>query len=185
MGAPDPERMGQFTDLLGTSTVDLELAARSGDRAAVAAASQQLGQKLIDFHVAEIKTAAERVADQQWEVFNRTQTEWKKAFAEDPEIGGNRIETTLAECGSIIEQFGGKVDPQTGMANPEQVAELRKVLSATGAGNHPAVIRWVHNVARALGEGRPVPAPRPAPQQMSRAERRYRGGNGAATPASG
>jgi hypothetical protein len=166
-----PEGVNVDKDVMGRFTTDL-LAAFETDTKADHAKVQQFGQKLVDFHSTEMKQAVERVTQHQLTHFDNTQKEWKEAFEADPEIGGNRKQTTLATAGAMIEQFGG---------TPEQQAALRKMLSYTGAGNNLHLIRMLNNMGEALSEGQPVVGQQPAPvDRPSRAERRYGKGNGRA-----
>lgn len=125
---------------------------------------QEKGQRLIDMHLAEVNRRDQLAADNQVKVWNETQSEWKDRVKADPELGGNRFNTTLQTCISAVNRFGG---------TEAQVAELKQALSFTGAGNHPAILRWVNNMASALSESAPVTqtaAPKP-PQ--TRAQKRY------------
>jgi hypothetical protein len=125
---------------------------------------QERGQRLIDMHLAEVQKRDQYLSEHQVQVWNDTQAQWKDAVKSDPEIGGNRFNTTIQTCISAVNRFGG---------TEAQRAELLEALSFTGAGNHPAIIRWVNNMASRLAEGSPVTqtaAPKP-PQ--TREQKRY------------
>lgn len=143
----ESEKVGKYTELLGKHR-----------------APQELGQELINLHLAEVQAVADRVQRHNVEAWDRMQDQWVSDFRSDREIGGNREITTLRNCAAVIEQYGG---------SPEQQAQLRQVFTATGAGNNPAVIRLLNNIGRVLSEGRPVPAAKPPAQPSSRQERRY------------
>jgi len=149
----NPELMGQYTTALSEAKVPPEI-----------------GQKFLDMHLAELQTAAKTVAQHQWDVFNRQQEQWKSEVKADPEIGGSRLVTAMRTVASVIDQYGG---------SPEQQVALKGVLTATGAGNNPLLLRMFHNIGKALGrEASPVPAPPPSAPKMSREERglaRYSG----------
>lgn len=120
----------------------------------------EVAQKYLDRHYTELEKATKSIRDDQWNVWNKTQDEWRDKVMTDPELGGNRLQTTLNTAGAIIEQYGSE--------------DLRKMLGLTGAGNHPAMVRFLYNVGKALGEGRPIPAPPPVSQAVkSRADRLY------------
>lgn len=147
----DPAEIGKFTEVLGKHK-----------------APQELGQELIDLHVAEVSRLAQSLvqanaAAQQeaWSGLNQT---WRDDVLSDPEIGGKRHKTAMNVCGAVIEEYG--------------TPGLRAALDLTGAGNNPEIIRFIHNIGKALGEGRPIPAIKPAPAPSSKAQRRY-GANGA------
>lgn len=150
----EEQALGKYTEVLGKHR-----------------ATQELGQELVDMYVSEVKQTTERLQKHQWDVWSRTQEDWTNQAQTDPDFGGSRMATTLRRAGSVIEQYGG---------SPEQIADLRSALTATGAGNHPALVRLFNNLGKALGEGRPVVAPTPkvAPDaKPSRAQRRYTAGD--------
>lgn len=125
--------------------------------------SQEVGQRLVDMHLAEVARLHEIVTEQNRQSWTEARTKWIDAVKADPEIGGARFETAMHLCGDIIEQFGG---------TREQQDELRQVLAMTGAGDHPAMIRLIHNVGKVLRPPQPVMANRP-PLALSRAQKRY------------
>lgn len=125
---------------------------------------QERGQRLIDMHLQEMQRHSQALSDHQVQVWNETQTQWKDAVKADPELGGNRFNTTIQTCISAVNRFGG---------NAQQRAELLQALDFTGAGNNPAIIRLITNMASKLSEGSPVTqsaAPKP-PQ--TKEQRRY------------
>lgn len=124
--------------------------------------AQALGQEIMSLYATEMT----RVQDAQRQVWDTLQKSWRDEVRADPDVGGNRLETALRECASVIEQYGGDA--------AEQQA-LRDVLNTTGAGNNRLMVRLFSRVGRALGEGRLVPAPKPVAPALSRAERRYSG----------
>jgi hypothetical protein len=151
----DDSQVNVFTDMVA----DFELTTKA-DHAAV----EGFRQKLADFYVDETR----RQLQAQAEMWNRTREGWRNDFIADKEIGGNRQQTTLSRCGAMIEQYGG---------TPVQKKELREALAVTGTGDHPALIRFINNMARVLSEGKPVPAVVPkSPVTKSKASRRYQNG---------
>jgi len=150
VGAPDDERMTAFTDLIGEAGL-----------------TQEQGQKLIDLYADEVRHFHEQMAAEQHRVFGETRAAWRKAVTEDREIGGNRLNTTLAAVRALRDRFA---------TDDAHLKEFARVLDFTGAGDHPAVIRWFANAAKGLAqlhrEPGPVPASQPAPAR-NRYERRY------------
>lgn len=158
-----PEQLAKLNELIGGLEIDAKL-----DHGK----AQEFGQKALDYHLSELQRVATEIDQQGRQAWNEMREGWRNTFKSDPELGGNRQQTTLAACTRIIDQFGG---------NEAQRAELRTILGTTGAGDHPALIRLLANVGKALGEGRPVPAVVPkSPVVPSRKERRYHASNGAA-----
>jgi hypothetical protein len=85
-----------------------------------------------------------------YRLWSETQTKWQEEVKADPEIGGSRLQPTLAGIARMLD------DPR--YCDPG----LRAALSATGAGNNPAVIRSFAKLAKAVTEGGMVPAGKPA-----------------------
>jgi hypothetical protein len=125
---------------------------------------QERGQRLIDMHLQELQRRDDALSQHQIQVWNDTQTQWKDAVKADPELGGNRFNTTIQTCISAVNRFGG---------NAQQRAELLQALDFTGAGNNPAIIRLITNMASRLSEGTPVTQSAAPKQPMTREQRRY------------
>jgi len=125
---------------------------------------QERGQRLIDMHLQELQKYAQSTADNQVTIWNDTQRQWQNAVKADPELGGNRFNTTMQTCISAVNRFGG---------NTQQRAELIQALDFTGAGNNPAIIRWINNMASRLAEGQPVTQSAAPKQPQTREQRRY------------
>jgi hypothetical protein len=90
---------------------------------------------------------------------------WRQNFVNDPEIGGNRQETTVREAGEFIKMYGG---------SKEQRKELAGLLDQTGVGNHPALIRLLSNAHRSLvSEGVPLAATQAVKAKPSTYEKFY------------
>src|SRR6185312_11366885 len=97
----DSDRMGEFTGILA----DLETKSKAGHEFV-----QEFGQKAVDFHVAELQRAIESLNKTQLESWEKTVTDWREATVADPEIGGNRIQTTLDSANKFIRTHGGTPD---------------------------------------------------------------------------
>lgn len=150
----DEMRLGEFTTLLA----EAELA--KGDHTKM----QDFGQKLVDRHIAEVQEVLKKQSDFFINAFEKQKVEWKEKFLSDPEIGGNRWQTTASAANEFISTHGG---------NAEQQKELRQLMESSGVGNHPAVIRIFAKAMMNMSEGKPLPAPKPESRPMSKVERRY------------
>lgn len=155
----DDKSLGEFTKTLGEFQTESK---------AEQALVQKLGQKLVDRHVAEVTSAINRLEQHYVSTWEKQKSDWKEAFASDPEIGGNRQQTTLNAAIEFIRTHGG---------TDVQQKEFRDLMDATGIGNHPAVIRMLANANLAMAEGKPLPAAKPVPQKLSKVQKFY-GGNG-------
>lgn len=165
---PEEKALGQFTELLGTSTVDLELAVKSGDAAAIKTAAQSFGQKLVDFYASDVQRITDEALKYQRDHWNHLQEQWQGGLKADQDLGGNRLETSLSIAKAVIEEFGG---------TKEQQAELLAHTSANGMGNYVGFVRLLHNIGVKLNvfENAIVPGnPPSAKQGQSRQERWYK-----------
>jgi len=134
------EAMTEFLDVMN----DTELSV--ADRA----------QKLVDLQLGQSALAEEA----QQEAWTGVQNEWREAAVALPEIGGDKLPSTLADIKSGLDKLG---------ADKETYAAL----DLTGAGNHPAIIKILHAATAHLTEGRPTPDGRPAGGNLTQAERMF------------
>lgn len=126
---------------------------------------QKFGQKLVDRHIAETQETLKRRDEYYVATWEKTKSDWKEAFENDPEIGGNRKETTVNAALEFIRTHGG---------NETQQKEFRDLMESTGLGNHPAIIRLLANANVAKAEGKPLPGIKPESQAtVSKVAKRY------------
>ena len=71
--------------------------------------------------------------------------DWEAASRADPEFGGDKLDESLATANRVFAAY----DPQ---------GEIRTMLTETGYGNHPALIRFFVAIGRDLSPGRMVGA---------------------------
>lgn len=127
----DNEKLSEFTKELG------ELQASTKAEQAI---MQAFGQKLVDRHIAELQRNIALVQDQAKESHNAKISAWDDLFRKDPEIGGNRQDTVLAQAASAIALAG----------NESQQKEFRQMLKDTGSYAHPAMIRILSNMQQKI-----------------------------------
>lgn len=139
LNAPDLER---FTEVLGKHR-----------------APQELGQDAINLHLEELRKHEDRIRKDQVNVFERMRTAGADAIRSDPELGGNRLQTTVTAANNVLKRFG----------TPEFAKKLRN----SGMDNDIDMMRFVTGIANFMKEGKPVPATAPAPVPQSRQERLY------------
>lgn len=106
--------------------------------------------------------AASGLAERQVELFAQKRTEWETATWADPALGGANKDATLANVQLVMDRFAPGADN-----------ELRKELAATGYGNHPAFVRFVNAIGKAMREDSPVGGSGPGAGQKSAAEILY------------
>lgn len=153
----DEERIGEFSNLLA----ELETSGKATHEAV-----QAFGQKAVEFHINEVKKTVEQLTDYYQKTWEKQKTDWKESFLKDPDIGGNRFQTTVDSALTFIRTHGG---------TPEQQKEFRSLMETSGLGNHPAMIRLLANAGRAMSEGRPIAATKPVSQSKSKTATLYGG----------
>lgn len=100
---------------------------------------QAAAQRFVDFYAGKIKA----VAEAPHKVWAETQEQWVREVNRDVEIGGGRLQGALTAAGKAIDAFGSPA--------------LREVLTFTGAGNHPEIVRFFARVGRAISEDGHIP----------------------------
>jgi hypothetical protein len=161
----DDAKLAGFTGILGETEAKI-----AADPTKAHEAMQEFGQKAMDLYVAEMQASQERSARLQKEMWDRTQEDWQAAFRNDPILGKNRQETTLARMGALMDMYGSH-------AGIDALNEAREIFTLTGAGNHIAVLRMFNWMASRLTETARVVTPmmpRAPVQSGSKATRLYR-----------
>lgn len=147
----DDERIGKFTEIAGVAQVP-----------------QDVAQQFMDLHVAEMQRFSQDVVKQaeqhQRDVWRKLNDTWKTEMRNDPEIGGNRLETSLSRAKAVIEEYLG---PENG-GSAEMVQDMIAHTTANGMGNFPPFVRLMNKIGEVLNifEDSPVTAnptsPKPA-----------------------
>ncbi|MBM61909.1 MAG: hypothetical protein CL484_03035 [Acidobacteria bacterium] len=119
----------------------------------------EVANKLIEMQATQGMNNAETLQAALTEQWNNTQREWQQQLTALPEIGGERLDETLAEV-------------KTGMEAAGATKEVFDALDVTGAGNHPQIVQFLHKVTAGFREGAPV-STKPAETKVSRAEKMY------------
>ncbi len=101
-------------------------------------------QGLIDLYVGA-QTAAQTAANAEFEATN---AKWLTELNALPDLQGPTRETSLAMIGRVFDEYG---------------ADAREAFTNPAIGNNPAVVKFMLGVAKALSEGTPSAAGRPAP----------------------
>jgi len=103
-------------------------------------------QALIELQ-AKLAQEASEAGSREWQT---VQDGWQAAVKADPDIGGANLSRTLSSIAKVIDEYGSP--------------EAREAFNLTGAGNHPAIVKMMANVAKQLTEGRPVSGTLPSTQ---------------------
>lgn len=116
----------------------------------------EFANAVLGLHTQILQQTAETYA-QQWEA---TQEEWRTSVQNLPEIGGRNLESSLGEIAKVLDRYGD--------------AEAREALAVTGAGNHPALVRLFHKMAKDLNEAPPVKGTPATSAPSDRASRMFK-----------
>lgn len=143
-GVPvDENRITAFQDIIAPHKLD-----------------QDTAQKLVDMHVETMRDFQNALVAKQHSDFAETRRQWVDQIRSDPVLGGPGHLTALRTAARMRDL----------LVSEEHRAEFADFMRVTGAGDHPAMMRLLHNAARFLDEPAPPPTPaRPVPD---------RGGNG-------
>lgn len=98
-------------------------------------------QKVVDLYAKLEAKRAEAFADQVHA--------WGEEVKADKEIGGDKLNSTLASARKVVDTFGSDA--------------FKSLLNSTGMGNHPEVVRMLAKIGKAISEdGFVNGAPKPA-----------------------
>jgi hypothetical protein len=103
---------------------------------------EQRAQDLIGLHTQAMESYAEQVARQQMQVWNDTRADWRRQAMADEQIGGSGHLTAMSEVAQMRDLLVPAADR----------AAFDQFLRATGAGDHPAFLKVLHNAARYMRE---------------------------------
>jgi hypothetical protein len=94
-------------------------------------------QALIDLQAKAMQAASEKNSQLWTDMQNKWVEQAKTEF-------GPALDPALGNIAKLLDEYGG---------TPDQVKELRDVFTLTGAGNHPAMVRFLDNLGKPLREG--------------------------------
>lgn len=124
----DEKKLGEFNKELAEFEVNTK-----ADHAAV----QALGQKLLERYTSELQ----RMQENHEQGLSKIKSDWKEAFRNDPELGGNRINTTKKILMEAINGYAG---------SPEHVKSLGDFVEQTGIGDNPDLARLIVNQQKTI-----------------------------------
>lgn len=139
-GVPvDDAKVSAFQDLIGPHKLD-----------------QETAQKLVDLHTSTLKSFQDAVFAKQHSDFAETRQGWVRQILSDPVLGGSGHQTALMAAARMRDLLVPEADR----------AEFADFMRITGAGDHPAMMRLLHNAARLFDEPAAPPiAARPVPDR--------------------
>ncbi len=112
---------------------------------------QDKAQKIVDF---QTKLATKQAEEYQAAVMKQGE-QWAAAVKNDPELGGENYDKSVASAVKVIQAFGDD--------------GLKDLLNTSGLGNHPALFKFCHRVSQAISEDKFVMpgSQAAAPREMS------------------
>jgi len=132
-----PTEYADFTLPEGTE-IDADVMTEFKGLAKELGITQEAAQKLIDLQASmeqkRAETLQQMVADQS--------QQWANQVKNDPEIGGENYDQSVALAVKTIETFGSP--------------ELRTLLNDSGLGNHPELVKFCHRIGKAISEDKLV-----------------------------
>lgn len=146
----DDARVKQFDALIGKTEI-----ATKADHAAMTA----LRQDLANLYIEEVQRIGNEVTKHQVDVWNRLIEQRVNDLKNDPQLGGNRIETTLGNAKYALESLlplasAGLPAPFT----KQEATELIGIMDAGGVSHHKLMIKALNAIYELLREPEPVPA---------------------------
>lgn len=100
--------------------------------------SQEQAQGIVDLGVKQAQTILDAVSKEPVPFAQQWHDAWKAQTAADPEIGGDHLAAVLPVAKQALDTF----------ASPA----LTQLLTQTGLGSHPEVIRFLNKVGKAVSE---------------------------------
>lgn len=108
---------------------------------------QESAQKLVDFHVAQLKASSESSS----RAYEDMRADWQARTKADPDLG--------PKLPQIKETVGRALDS---LGDAKLVADFRQAMDITGAGDHPAFVKAFYKLAQSVTEGRHVSGQNPS-----------------------
>ena len=115
---------------------------------------QEGGQELLNLHTEIMKQYADHTISEQHRVFGEMRKSWQAQVMADEQLGGSGHHTSMQAIARMRDKFVPEKDR----------ASFDEFLRITGAGDHPAFLKLLHNAARLFDEptppkvvGTPVP----------------------------
>lgn len=117
--------------------------------------SQAQAQEYVDLYTASTREAL----NAPYEAWRETQKQWVSEVKADPFLGPrlSQVQNTIAKA---IDHIGQR--------NPNLATNFRQAMDFTGAGNNPAFIRMLYEMASMLTEGQHVQGRGPSPAGQQR-----------------
>jgi hypothetical protein len=119
--------------------------------------ASEKAQALLDLHAKTVLASQDSIVKQYNETtmqkWNETRDAWVETAKADPDFGGTKFDTSLGGISQLIDKYGD--------------AAAREAFDVTGAGDHPAIFKFLARIAADLGEGTPTVGDPPVPGERA------------------
>jgi len=112
------------------------------DLLAEANVAPEVGQKMLDLHVGEMTKYASQLARDQHTAWEKTRETWRDQVTADEQICGSGHKTAMTQIAAARDALVPEADRKS----------FNEFLRVTGAGDHPAFLRMLHNAAKVINE---------------------------------
>jgi len=89
------------------------------------------------------KQVMKDLSDKSTQAFVKLNQEWEEQVRSDPEFANGKLEPALGGIAKLVTRFGDE--------------KTKEAFDYTGAGNHPAIVKFLHKVSQVLNEPGPDP----------------------------
>ena len=117
--------------------------------------SQEAAQKLVSFHADQLKAMT---ASAQEASYSAMRSDWQAKTLADADIRGYALDGRTG-----IDAVKVDIGRALGTLDPTLRADFQAAMDLTGAGDHPAFVKALWQLSRAVAEGRPVSGKGPSP----------------------
>lgn len=119
----------------------------------------KLTQEQFDALTPKLAEKLTEIRGEAFKAYSDLQNKWIGEVKADPEFGGAKLESSLADAAKAIDSFGGPA--------------LRDALRVTGAGNNPAIVKAFIQIGKLISDESRFVSGKPATQPVSGAERMF------------
>jgi len=121
---------------------DEEVLGEFKESAAAMGLKQEDAQKFVDMGLKLAGKTGQAVLEQQASMLAEQREQWVSALKSDKEFGGEKFGATVDEARRVLKTYGNE--------------DLVTVLEESGYGDHPALIKMLAKLGKALGEDESV-----------------------------
>lgn len=137
--APQQDIVYEIPEGYKEEDLDKELLTEYNDMAKKAGLSKETYTEFFKKYAQGI----EKYQDKLFGAVVKQQNEWKRQIENDPEIGGENKDKTLLTINQMLKTVGGD----------NEVAEFKKAMRETGAGNNPVIVKFLARASKMVSEG--------------------------------